>query len=228
MLITSTHWRQHNVPNLLHFCKLFWVVNQKCTNSAAFIQHISDISTCAWSHQPVLPYCKFHTHVYAVRIAQQLNSRLHLSFVCTFIPLEQKELHYRAVSILIKSFICDFIFHPGKRVRRRDTLPEGATEDVSSQAWGIWAETHVAGTADKQDPTAVSEPPWRQRAPSEATATGKRLSNQRHHQQVIRVQVEPELAETRPCQLLLGFLYQIKSCHQDDKIIIIKTTCCTV
>lgn len=113
----------------------------------------------------------------------------------------------RHSGIFLKWVWSDLVLFSGKRVRRRDTFLEGEAEDVSPQARRIWAQTCVAGTADEQDPAAVPEPPGGQRAPSKAAAIGEGLSNQRHHQQVISVKAELQLAETRLCRLLFGFLY---------------------
>lgn len=127
-------------------------------------------------------------------------------FVCTFILLgasikravvrsrgyidkiTHQECFWTPVTTRVKRLFISFNFVinyfyliSGKRVRRRDIFLERAAEDVSSQARRIRAETYVTGTADKQDPTAVSEPPGRQWAPSKAAANGEGLSNQRHH-----------------------------------------------
>lgn len=82
------------------------------------------------------------------------------------------------------------ILIPGKRVRGRDPLPEGAAQVVPPQAGRVRAETHVARAADQQDSAAVPEPPGGQRAASQAAAVGEGLANQRHHQQVISVRAE--------------------------------------
>lgn len=72
----------------------------------------------------------------------------------------------------------------GARVRGRDPLLEGATDDVPPQTGGVRAQAALPRAADQQDLAAVPEPSGRQREETEAAADGERLADQRNHQQV--------------------------------------------